>query len=95
MADLNNGILDFKIYIKWSVLIIQEFNNQFNSEKKKSIPLTPYFEYTNNQNFINSQISFIKNYTVPIYKNITAIFPNFNLYLKAEENIEILKKYKF
>ena len=58
-ADIANGALAYKTYLKWSALLMQEFNHQVHCEEKRALPATEFLRYKGLTGFYKGQIFFL------------------------------------
>lgn len=58
-SDIANGSMKYNTYIKWSALLIQEFNYQVLCEEKNSIATTEFLRYKGLVSFYKGQIFFL------------------------------------
>lgn len=58
-ADIANGALTYKTYLKWSALLMQEFNHQVKCEEKNALPTTEFLRYKGLLSFYKGQIFFL------------------------------------
>ena len=61
-SDISNGAMKYKTYFKWSTLLTQEFNDQFQCEKNKGLETTEYLKYNGLLQFYKGQIFFLGKY---------------------------------
>jgi hypothetical protein len=58
-ADIANGSMSYKTYIKWSALLMQEFDYQVKCEEKNSLKTTEFMRYKGLMSFYKGQIFFL------------------------------------
>ena len=58
-SDIANGTMKYKTYIKWSALLMQEFDYQVFCEEKNSLPTTEFFRYKGLLSFYKGQLFFL------------------------------------
>lgn len=61
-SDIANGSFYFPTYIRWSILLMQEFNHQFETENKNNIKPSGFMKYQNKQSFYKGQIFFLSKF---------------------------------
>lgn len=90
-ADLCNQLKCFKVYKDGLLRIYQEFTIQAIKEKKLQLPITKKIDIENNQELLNSEISFSTFFVKPLWTIITKIFPSLTFLLfELENNMEEL-----
>lgn len=60
-SDIANGAMKHPTYLKWSTLLMQEFNHQVHCEEKNKLPPTNFVRYTGMVNFYKGQLFFLGN----------------------------------
>lgn len=58
-ADIANGALTYKTYLKWSALLMQEFDHQVKCEQKNRLAPTEFLRYNGLMSFYKGQIYFL------------------------------------
>lgn len=58
-SDLSNGVMAFPNYLRWSVLLMQEFNYQVECEQANNLTPTSFMKYSNKAAFYKGQIFFL------------------------------------
>jgi hypothetical protein len=91
-ADISNPAKKFKISKIWTNLVIEEFFQQGDLEKKENLPVS-FLCDRNTTNVSKSQILFISNIVLPSFKILVQFSNNFDYMIKNMcDNIEEWKK---
>jgi hypothetical protein len=81
-ADLSHNSKEFEISKKWTYLLMEEFWNQGDTEKKANLPISMFCDRTTAE-IPKSQIGFIKAIIIPSFDILVDLFPPL-VYLKAQ-----------
>jgi hypothetical protein len=90
-ADISNPAKNFDIYSNWTNLVVMEFFNQGDLEKKQNLPVS-FLCDRDVSDVPRSQIGFIKGIVLPLFNIIVEIIPDLQFYVtKLTTNLEIWK----
>ncbi|CAK9015645.1 5'-cyclic phosphodiesterase 4C (DPDE1) (PDE21), partial [Durusdinium trenchii] len=76
-ADLSNPVLRFDMYRKWTLLVVEEFYNQFRQEELAGLPSEPLMQNPphDTKALAKLQLNFIDFVVAPLWAIIHDIFP--------------------
>jgi hypothetical protein len=86
-SDVSNPTKELSIYKPWCKLIMAEFMNQGDLEKKLNIPVSPYMD-RDNVNYASCQIGFIDFVVQPLYAAFVSYQPLPNIINQLSKNRE-------
>lgn len=86
-ADLSHNSKEFEISKKWTYLLMDEFWNQGDTEKKLNLPISMFCDRTT-ADVPKSQIGFIKGIIIPSFDIMIDLFPSL-IYLKLQVEINL------
>jgi hypothetical protein len=79
-ADLFNPIRPFALARKWAQRISEEFNAQSKKETDLGFPLQPFMVTKHETKLAENEIFFTSTFVVPLWDNLSSIFPGFVQY---------------
>ena len=77
-ADISNPTKPFEIYFKWAELVVKEFYEQGDKEKKLNIPCSCD---RNKVTIYQSQLGFINYIEIPYFSLFVQVFENLKFYM--------------
>jgi len=80
-SDLSNEIRPRGLATRWAKMVMQEFIRQSAKETELELPITPFMD-PSRIIIAKEQINFISNLCMPLYKNLTYVFPEINQCIK-------------
>lgn len=72
-CDISNPLKPVEISYNWGIRCVSEFMLQGDLEKKLSLPIIKELFDRETVNFHNSQVGFIENIVMPLYKQLVVI----------------------
>lgn len=96
-SDLLHPCKSFEIYEIWSILVSQEFTDQYNEEVKLDLPITTFFKDLDKPVvYYSNEIGFLGYIVKPLWECLQMFLsPDIDKLLRnLDENIEIMKKKK-
>lgn len=92
-CDVGNSCSQYDNYICWIELLSYEFSHQVHLQKNMKLEVTKSFIFDDVSCLYKDQIWFLGNIVQPLWKQISEIFPNLELYSKnVAINLERVKE---
>jgi hypothetical protein len=87
-ADLSHNVKSFEMTMKWTTLIMSEFWEQGDLERKEGLPISFNCDRTT-ANVPKGQIGFLNSIIMPSFQLLTMIFPKVDFFVEnAKNNLE-------
>ncbi|CAG8564936.1 9029_t:CDS:2, partial [Acaulospora colombiana] len=85
-ADISNVARPYHIAESWSNVLMEEFRCQGDLQRKLGLPVHPLNDRHGSLTQSDSQIFFIDNYAMPLFKSVGDLLPEMSFSLKYLEN---------